>query len=141
MASYFQVTRGFLIKASFVLLLAIGLGVAHGLYVSANASGDDQYYYAKTLCHGVYEESPIRVSELGSRILINYKVVIPKGEVTFRLVDPDGEIVYERTDDKPIFRQHAVTANSMDKLGDWSFVIDCKKADMEFELEVDIVKE
>ena len=134
----FKVTKNFLVKASVVLVIAILIGTLHGLYVSGQRKTQSQFFTGSDLCHGEYLQGKINTFELGTRLRLNYKVAVHKGEMILALFNPQGEPVFTKTDSSAIFRQHAINIDEESKLGEWYFYLDCNKADMDYELSIRI---
>jgi hypothetical protein len=141
MKNYFKVTKPFLIKASAILVFAIVLGTMHGFYTSAQRASKQKFTYGGDFCNGEYDSGLIRVTEIGENIMINYKVSVNTGNVRFMLIDPTGEVDFERIDEKPMFRQYSVIAKENSQLGNWEYRIFCEKADMFYELSITVANE
>lgn len=131
--------RDKLAKIGFTLLiLAILVGMVHGYYVASNVNPYKAYFSGNTLCNGRHIEDSIRVDNLDRRILVHHKIVIEMGTVSLSLFDPSGNLVYQREDSKPIFRQHSVRINDPEQFGLWRFVLECDRADIIYELSLEV---
>lgn len=138
MKNHFKVTKPFLIRASVILVLALVVGTIHGFYSTMQKVEKHQYHAGGDFCQGEYESGIIHTSELGETIMVNFKLSVNTGQVTFTLLDPTGEVVYERSDEKPVFRQYSVQVKEKSQIGNWEYRINCEKADMLYELSIDI---
>lgn len=121
-----------------IFIFAILIGVAHGYYVSTNVNPYKSYFSGDSLCNGVYITDNLKVDNLDTSIMINNKIVVNRGSISFSLYNPRGELVFFREDDKPIFRQHSIRIDDEKDFGLWKFDFECDKADILYEFSIEV---
>jgi hypothetical protein len=126
------------LKVFAIGLIIILLGVVHGLYVVAERHSQHQFASGSDYCNGEYTSTTIKATKLGTTLLMQYKLLINMGTATITIMNPSGEAVFVKTDDKHIIRQHAIAIDSEEELGMWTVSLSCKRADVSFELDLKV---
>lgn len=121
-----------------LVVLAILGGMAHGYYVASNVNPYRAHFSGDVLCNGIFVDDTIRVDSTDKIILLNHKVAIDRGNVSISLFDPSGNLVYQREDSSSIFRQHAVRILDESQIGIWTFSMICDRADIKYELSLEV---
>ena len=125
-------------KFLIIIGLAVSIGLIHGIYAVAQNSTQHQYISGSDICNGEYLSGKIKVTSLDTRLMMNYKVLVAYGSMNMVLRDPTGNIAFNKTDSNPIFRQHSVLIDDDSEIGTWEYVLSCDRADMEYEVTIDV---
>ncbi len=121
-----------------ILILGVAIGGVHGFY-AANSSARMHSLSGNELCNGPYIRESIYAEE-GDTIMMSYKTRISRGNTGIRITDPDGSIAYERSDSKPIFRQHSIRVKEGEE-GEWTFYLDCERAEIAYNIDFKIMED
>lgn len=126
------------LKISVIGIFVILLGVAHGFYVVAEREQQTKFMTGSDFCNGNYTSTTIKANSLGTTLYMNYKLLIDMGITTITIQDPSGNIIFERTDDASIIRQHAIKIDTKEELGDWTVSLTCSRAEIVYELALEL---
>lgn len=127
-----------MLKVFLIAGVVLMLGIAHGFYAVAQTKNQYQFYTGNDVCNGEYLSGSMKISNIGQRFMINYKALVYYGSLNIVITDPLGNAVFNRTDEKPIFRQHSILIDTEEELGSWTYTMSCNRADMEYELTVNV---